>query len=203
MNELRKALSVEQVDAIYESELASLRKRLEAAERERDELKRQLAEIEYDPGVGGAYKPVQPYHHAWHHAMEKQDSIDLRGKLEAVTEDARMQGDAIAGIFSALLDPDRPASDLSEREKAAADIAASALAALQSYCPHEARLERARAVLQKQMDSSGHSWACADGLGGTECHLEHEVTDAPCDACTPECNSARAVLDEARKMGVL
>ena len=39
---------------------------LEAAERH-------LAEIDYDPGAGGPYKPVAPYHHAFHHANEKKD----------------------------------------------------------------------------------------------------------------------------------
>jgi len=66
-----------------------------------------------------------------------------------VIDEARMQGDALAGIFSALLDPDRRAADLSEREQAAADIAASALEALQSRCPHEAQRDKLRGYVER------------------------------------------------------
>ena len=54
--------------------------------------------------------------------------------------EARAQGDALAEIFEALLHG-RPASDLSERETRAANIAAEVLTLLTAHCPHEKRVK--------------------------------------------------------------
>lgn len=55
-----------------------------------------------------------------------------------------------------------------------------------------------REALRANMDDAGHSGGCSDGLGGVECHREHEPTeDADCPDCAPSCNAARRALGVA------
>lgn len=65
-------------------------------------------------------------------------------KFEAGREENLTYCHALEGAFSALLDPDRPASDLSEREKKAADIIAGALTAFRADCPHREKVDEYR-----------------------------------------------------------